>query len=396
MNEIYFKTEKLTVGYDGKPLIRDIDIRLERAKLMTLIGPNGSGKSTLLKSITGQLQKIAGTVCIGGVRPEDISRRELAKKMSVMLTERIRPELMTCWDVAAAGRYPHTGRLGILSEEDKRKVEEALELVGMQEYRETEFSNVSDGQQQRVMLAGAICQDPEILILDEPTSYLDIRHKLGILQILKNLIRERGVTVIMSLHELELAQKVSDYVLCVRGEYVHRWGTPEEIFRSDYIAELYDLDNGYYDDIFGSVEMKFPGGEGKKREPEVFVIAGGGSGAAVFRRLCREEIPFAAGVLHENDIDYELARFLAAQVVTERAYERIGERSYAEALQVMKKCRCVICCLEPEAFGEMNAKNLQLLEWARRDGMKVIVPEEGGMADLAEIRHSGDGDITKI
>ena len=145
MKNFYFKAEKLTVGYDGKPLVKDIDICLEKGRILTLIGPNGAGKSTILKSITGQLQKLSGAVYIGGSRTEDISGKGLAQTMSVVLTERIRPELMTCWDVAAAGRYPYTGRLGILSENDRIKVEEALRLVGMEEYRDADFRNISDG-----------------------------------------------------------------------------------------------------------------------------------------------------------------------------------------------------------------------------------------------------------
>ncbi len=390
----YFTAEKLSVGYGGKPLIRDIEIRLERGKLLTLIGPNGSGKSTILKSIAGQLKKISGSVYLGGVRPEEMGPAGLAKKMSVMLTERVRPELMTCRDVVSAGRYPHTGRLGLLSEHDRKKAEEALAMVGMTEYGDVEFRHVSDGQQQRVLLARAICQEPEFLILDEPTSYLDIRHKLVILEILRDLVRRGNVTVILSLHELELAQKISDYVLCVKGEYIHRYGTPEEIFRSDYIAELYDLENGYYNDIFGSVEMcggicrHFPAGNpdemdvkdhsadrdgnGSREEPYVFVIAGGGSGAAVFRRLQREEIPFAAGVLHRSDIDFELARVLAVRVIAEQPYERIGETAYEEALSVMKHCRRVICCLRDEDFGEMNERNKELLREARKAGIETV------------------------
>lgn len=382
----YFTAEKLTVGYGGRPLIRDIDIRLERGSLLTLIGPNGSGKSTILKSIAGQLEKIAGTVFLGGINAQDLSGAELAKKMSVMLTERIRPELMTCRDVVSAGRYPHTGRLGLLTDRDREKAEEALSMVAMTEYADTEFLHVSDGQQQRILLARAICQEPEILILDEPTSYLDIRHKLIILEILRDLVRRQKVTVILSLHELELAQKISDYVLCVRGEYVSRYGTPEEIFRSEYIEELYDLENGSYNDIFGSVEIrKFgraakkhdegpenEGGDGGDVRPEIFVIAGGGKGAPVFRRLQREEIPFAAGVLHRSDIDFELARVLAVRVIAERPYERIGEEAYQEALAVMKECRQVICCLQDGDFGEMNEKNRELIAEAEKAGTEVV------------------------
>lgn len=215
--QYYFRAEQLSAGYGGEPLIRNIGFRLERGKILTLIGPNGSGKSTILRSIAGQLKKSGGAVFLKGRNTDFISRRELAEEMAAVLTERVRPELMTCAEMAAAGRYPYTGRLGILSQDDRKKVREALRAVDMEDYADREFRSVSDGQQQRVLLARVICQEPELIILDEPTSYLDIRYKLELFQILRGLVERRGVTVIMSLHELELAQKVSDYILCVRN-----------------------------------------------------------------------------------------------------------------------------------------------------------------------------------
>ena len=378
----YFTAEGLSVGYDGKPLIRDIDISLERGKILTLIGPNGGGKSTILRSIAGQLQKIGGTVFLDGRNTESIGRKQLAREMSVR-SDRAgsgRKELMTCADMAAAGRYPYTGRLGILSEEDRLRVRRGFENRGqLESYADADFRTVSDGRRQRVLLARVICQEPELILLDEPTSYLDIKHKLAMLQILRRLVREQAVTVILSLHELELAQKVLPiYVLCVKGEYADRYGTPEEIFKEEYIRRLYDLDNGCCSEIFGicrdEAGLRENGGKrarqlmcsaandaGKPGTPEVFVIAGGGSGASVFRQLQREGIPFAAGVLHRNDIDYELARMLADCVVPERAYERIGEEAYAQALRIMRDCGRVICCLKDEEFGEMNDGNRRLL-----------------------------------
>ena len=118
MSEYYFRTQQLTVGYDGKPLISDIDISIEKGEIVTLIGPNGSGKSTILKSITRQLKTIAGSVFIESEELKNLTYRDLSTRMAVVLTERMKPELMTCRDVVSTGRYPYTGRLGILSEAD--------------------------------------------------------------------------------------------------------------------------------------------------------------------------------------------------------------------------------------------------------------------------------------
>ena len=360
----FFHTDQLTVGYDGKPLIREINIQLKKGEILTLIGPNGAGKSTILKSITRQLATISGTVYLDKQLMSQMSNKEVSQKLAVVLTERMRPELMTCEDIVATGRYPYTGTLGILSAEDKVKVKEAMETVHAWDLKDRDFTAISDGQRQRILLARAICQEPEIIVLDEPTSFLDIRHKLELLTILKQMVLDNQLTVIMSLHELDLAQKVSDKVICVHGEYIEKYGAPEEIFTSDYIRNLYGITRGSYNAAFGCVEMEPP-----KGTPQIFVIGGNGSGIPIYRKLQRQGIPFAVGVLHTNDVDYQVASALAAQVVAEKPFECISQENCDRAAELMKQCQKVICPLKE--FGTMNAANKELLNLARKLGILV-------------------------
>ena len=362
MSEYYFHLDHLTVGYDKKPLIKDICIGIEKGEIVTLIGPNGSGKSTILKSITRQLKLVGGNVEFDGKNLHELSFRELSTKMAVVLTERMKPELMTCHDIVATGRYPYTGRLGLLSDEDRAKVDEALALVGADELADRDFSCISDGQRQRVLLARAICQEPEVIVLDEPTSFLDIRYKLELLTVLKQLVREKQVAVILSLHEIDLAQKLSDRLICVHNGRIERCGTPEQVFTGDYIRTLYDLERGTYNEQFGSLELERVTGE-----PRVFVIGGGGSGTALYRRLQRRGIPFAAGILPENDVELPTAHALAVETVTERAYQPIGEDAYARAQALVRQCGNAVCCLD--LFGPVNEKNRVLRDWAQQEGL---------------------------
>ena len=166
MAEYYLQTKDLAVGYQGKALIHDINFGICKGEIVTLIGPNGSGKSTILKSITRQLRLVGGKVFFDNMSLTNISYKELSSRMAVVLTERIRTELMTCHDIVATGRYPYTGRLGILTAEDERIVDEAMAAVHAQEIGNRDFNAISDGQKQRVMLARAICQEPEIIVLD--------------------------------------------------------------------------------------------------------------------------------------------------------------------------------------------------------------------------------------
>jgi len=367
MAEDYIWTENMTVGYGKTPLIRQIGIHVRAGEIVTLIGPNGAGKSTILRSVIRQLGLLEGTVYLDGMPMKGMGEREIAKRMSILMTERIHPELMTCEDVVGTGRYPYTGRMGLLTAEDRGKVREAMELVHAWDLASRDFSQISDGQKQRILLARAICQDPSVIVLDEPTSFLDIRHKLELLTILKDLVRRKKVAVLMSLHELDLAQKLSDYIVCVKGEYIERCGTPEEIFTSSYITGLYGITKGSYYAEFGCLEM-----EPVKGKPQVFVIGGNGSGIRVYRRLQRMGIPFAAGILHENDVDYPIARALASQVISEAPFEPIREETYDRAAEVLASCGQVICCLKE--FGTLNDMNRKLAELGRdKQGTDLLV-----------------------
>ena len=250
MKNCYFSAKKMCVGYEDKPLISDMEFALPKGEILCLIGPNGAGKSTVLKSIAGQLALLGGTVYLDGDDLSGIKADALAKRMSVVFTERARGELKSCRDMVATGRYPYTGWFGVLSKADEQVVNEVMELTRITDISKQDFDKISDGQKQRVMLARAICQEPEIVILDEPTSYLDIRYQIEFLALLEELREKKGLTVIMSLHELELAKIISDKILCLNGKYVERYGTPEEIFESDFIERL-----------FGVEEKNFSGNE---------------------------------------------------------------------------------------------------------------------------------------
>lgn len=359
MDNYYFQMDQLSVGYNKKALIHDICIGIKKGEIVTLIGPNGSGKSTILKSITRQLQIIGGKVYFDQQNLNSLSFRDLSTRMAVVLTDRMKPELMTCHDIVATGRYPYTGRLGILTKEDEKIVEDAMEVVHAKELGNRDFNNISDGQRQRVLLARAICQEPDIIILDEPTSFLDIKHKLDLLSILRNMAKEKQITVIMSLHEIDLAQKIADKIICVKGDTISHFGRPEDIFEENMIRNLYEINNGFFDPLFGSIELPKPQGEAK-----TFVICGNGTGIPVFRQLQKENTPFIAGILYENDVDYRLARILASQVITEEPFEEISEEAFQKAVNIMKSCDRIICTGVP--VKTCNRRLGQLIEEAKK------------------------------
>lgn len=355
----YICAEDISVGYHNLPLIQKINLHVNRGEILTLIGPNGAGKSTILKSLIGQLKLVKGAVWLDGTSMGTMKEKEIALRMSVMMTGRVKTERMTCEEVVSMGRYPYTGKMGILTEKDWQIVRESLELVQGLELAEKDFEAVSDGQRQRVLLARAICQEPQVIVLDEPTAFLDIRHKLELLYLLKNMVREKKVAVLMSLHELDLAQKISDHIICVKGDNsIGRFGTPEEIFSGDYIKELFQIEKGTYLTDYGSVEL-----EAVKGEPKVFVIGGNGTGIPVYRQLQKEGIPFAAGILWENDREYPVAEALASVVIREKAFESVSDATFETAVKVLKNCEKVICCMEN--FGTYQEPCRQLWKIAK-------------------------------
>lgn len=369
MSGSILRTETLTVGYGKTAVVKDILLEAVPGKILCLIGPNGAGKSTLLKTLIRELEPVDGTVLLDGRNLREYRERDLARCSAAVLTGKPEPELMLCEDVVAMGRYPYTGRLGILSEEDRIRVRESMKKVGAAALAATDFNRISDGQRQRVLLARALCQEPRLLVLDEPTSFLDIRHKLDFLQLLRELVREQRLAVIMSMHELELAQRFSDLLVCIKDGTVDRIGTPEEIFEPGYIEMLYGIEKGSYNVLAGTAEALKPEGA-----PRVFVLGGGGSGIPVYRKLQRLGIPFAAGVLPENDLDVPPARTLASVLITEVAFGRVSPEKVDEALRVLEDCETLVCTTE---FGEMNRECQRLLAEAERRGIVRAADEIG-------------------
>jgi iron complex transport system ATP-binding protein len=362
------ETRKLTVGYNRKPLISGIDLGVEKGKIVSLIGPNGSGKTTILKTITRHLEKIGGVILLDRLRIEKWKNRELARRMSVMMTEKVAPELMTCYEVVALGRYPYTNAFGRLTPDDKAIVRENMRLVHAEELAGRFFSRISDGQRQRIMLARALCQQPDVLVLDEPTSYLDIRYKIELLDILRTLASRKQVAVLLSLHEIDLAAKISDWLICVKGDRIELSGPPEHVFTDDRMSELYDLQTGSYNTLFGSVELSQPDGKS-----QAFILAGDGMGIPLFRLMQKHGLAFSTGILFENDIDSQVATALSRHVVTAPSFSLISDAQIAQAKQFIEQAPAFVDTGVP--VREQNCRCLELSEFAKSLGKLVLSKE---------------------
>lgn len=216
----------LTIGYRGRPLLRAIEAQASSSSLTVLLGPNGSGKSTLIRTIVGLQPALAGSAVLDGVSLADLDPRSRARAVSVVLTDRVEPGLLRAGEVVELGRRPHTGPTGRLGAADRRAVGEALAAVHATSLRETPLAHLSDGQRQRVMIARALAQQPRLLVLDEPSAFLDAPSRIELLAVLSRIARERQIPVLVSTHDVETALRTADHGWVIDADTV-RTGSPE-------------------------------------------------------------------------------------------------------------------------------------------------------------------------
>lgn len=235
------KSMDAVIGYNGKPVVSGMNFEIKEGEIVALIGENGSGKSTLIKTMIKEIPLISGSIEADGRDIRKLSAQDIARFMAIVMTGNIRPDYFTCYDMIASGRYPYTDGLGRLKDKDRETIEEAMSLTGTEGLSDKYVTDISDGQRQLVMLARAIAQEPRLLILDEPTSFLDIRHKLLFSEAVKKLVNDRHISVLMSMHELDIVRDISDRVVALKDGKMDRIGGTSEVLSVTYIKELFRL-----------------------------------------------------------------------------------------------------------------------------------------------------------
>ena len=256
MSKTVLHTKNLTIGYTKakqKTVVQDnISIALESGKLIALIGKNGIGKSTFLKTITGIIPALHGEVELNNKNINSYQPNDLAQELSLVLTEALPPSNLTVYEIVALGRQPYTNWIDKLSQDDKTKIEEAISLTGISDFIHKKHYEVSDGQLQKVMIARALAQDTSLIILDEPTTHLDLVHKVTLLKLLQKLAHETNKTILYSTHDLDLAIQLADDVIVFTEEAIFKDqpcnlisdGVFEKVFQNDSIT--FDKEKGKF------------------------------------------------------------------------------------------------------------------------------------------------------
>lgn len=232
----------LKIGYDKKTIIEELDLSLEKGKITSIIGPNGCGKSTLLKSIGRILKKEKGDIFLLDKNMNDMKSKEIAEKLAILSQNPTAPSQLKVEELISYGRYPHRTNINKLSDKDKDKIEWALKVTNTFEFKDRELSDLSGGQRQRVWLAMALAQETDILLLDEPTTFLDMSHQLEVLNIVKKLNDKHGCTVVMVLHDINHAAKYSDFIIAMKDGKILYKDNPNLIMNKKVLKDIYNID----------------------------------------------------------------------------------------------------------------------------------------------------------
>lgn len=240
MNSI--STKDLSVAYESRLIVDGLHMEIPRGKITTIIGPNGCGKSTVLKAVSRILKPKKGSVYLNGEDIRKLSTRDIAKKMAILPQTPQAPSGLTVGELVSYGRFPHQKGAGKLTGEDKEIIAWALEVTNLSELETAEVDRLSGGQRQRVWIAMALVQQTDLILLDEPTTYLDLAYQLEVLELLYTLNREQQCTVVMVLHDLNLAARFADYMIAIRDGGIVACGTPAEIMTADVLRRTFNIE----------------------------------------------------------------------------------------------------------------------------------------------------------
>jgi iron complex transport system ATP-binding protein len=233
---------QLQVGYDGPPVISGLDVSIPKGRITSVIGPNGCGKSTLLKALARLLPLQTGEVLMNGCRLSELSGRQIAHEMAILPQSPLAPPNLTVRELVAYGRYPHQGGFGKLRKKDKEKVDLALENISLVDLADRRVDALSGGQRQRVWIAMALAQDTDMILLDEPTTYLDLVHQLEVLQLLQRLNTESGRTIALVIHEINMAARFSHHIIAMKEGRIIAEGPPDQVVTEDVLRHVFNID----------------------------------------------------------------------------------------------------------------------------------------------------------
>lgn len=375
--EITLEVQGVTVSYGAWPALKEVSFTVSPGDFIALIGPNGSGKSTFLRTLSRVLKPKGGVVLLNQKDLFSYSLREVAQKIAVVSQEENSVFDFSVKEVVALGRLPHLGRWQKETKEDRGKIAEALELTATNQLASRPFRRLSGGEKQRVIIARALAQEPQILLLDEPTAHLDLNFQGEILGLVRRLNQARKITVIAAIHDLNLALEFFSRFILLKEGKVLASGEASEVITPENIREAYSPRVKVYPhplthrpQVMVTPELPPPNPE----KGRVHLVCGGGSGLKMLESLPRAGYQVTAGVLNEGDSDCLYARLCGLEVVTVPPFSPISPGALAQVLPLLSAAGAVVVASAP--FGRGNLRNLEAVSRVAREGMPVFLFNE--------------------
>lgn len=362
------KIADLSFNYNDINILKNIDLHIEKDEFLGIIGPNGSGKSTLLKNISNILKPKTGFIYLDKKILHEYKSKDLAKKMAVVPQDTNVNFNFTVYDIIMMGRNPYQNKWGKVNDKDLEIVDEVMEVTDTYDLQDKKVNQLSGGERQRVIIARALAQKPDILLLDEPTSNLDINYQREIFDLISDLNKKFSLTVIVVSHDLNLSSQYCDKLILLNEGEIFATGTAEEVLTEENIKEVYNTEviikknsitNRPYVTLIPKNYTQTKE-KNNKNNIRVHVIAGGGSATKLFQRLRKEGFSnISCGVLNQGDRDWETARKLNFDIVEIPPFDYVGEISSARNEKMVDKAEVIIVTDTP--FGHGNVGNLELL-----------------------------------
>lgn len=382
--------------YGSYNVLKEIKLSIKKGDFVSIIGPNGSGKSTLLKTITRFIRPVKGVVFIDNINAFKLTDKQFAKKVGFVSQNYHFNFDFTVEDIILMGRNPHLNLLEKEDLKDYKIIEDAMILTDTFKLKNKKITQLSGGEAQRVLIARALAQEPEILILDEPISHLDINYKFEILELLKNMNQKNKITIIIALHDINLASYYSKKIILLKEGSIFAAGEPEDIINNRNLKKVFDVDfdvaahpitNKPYITFVPDISVinnKEPISD--KNIIKIHVIGGGGQASFLMRNLHNKGYILTTGVLNIGDSDWKTAKQLNIKVVEEAPFAPISKARFVENLNLMRSSDLII--LENIPFGHGNTANLE--------GLLRIMETEGKSKKVYIIKSRSDasGDYT--
>lgn len=364
--------KNLFFSYGDRKVLHNVTFNIQKGDFVGILGPNGSGKSTLLHLLSGLLVPDTGTIFISGKNTKELSRKNWSQEIAIVFQETNLNLDLECFDVIMMGRFPHWRRWQKENQQDIDSVLNALQITNTQQFANRPFRELSGGEKQRVMIARALAQEPNILLLDEPTSHLDILHQLDIMRILYRL-QKKDITILGVFHDINLVSQFCNQVMFLKkGEIVHR-GLVGKSLHTPQVEELFDVE--FLEEIHPYSLRPFfmPLGIAKKMESpsaSIHLICGGGSGSNFMKEFLEAGFSVSVGIVNQFDSDQEMASKLGITVIIEKPFSPISDDNFQKAINLAAQSDYIF--IAPGYWGRGNLLNLDLAISLQERGKRIL------------------------